>query len=114
MTFAEYSESVKGFIPKDLFKHKEHMLLHSVFGMNSETGEVAGIIQKTYQNRKIEEEHLMKEIGDVLWFLNEAAISLGFESLDAIAELNITKLTARYHGKEYNANGDLHRVEGDV
>ncbi len=36
-----------------------------------------------------------KELGDVLWYLASAAKRLGF-GLDAIAQMNVAKLEARY------------------
>ena len=43
------------------------MLYHGVFGLTSEAGEVAGIIQKVYQGHDFDKEHMKKELGDCMW-----------------------------------------------
>lgn len=73
----------------------EQMLDHAILGLNSEAGECAGILQKTYQGHTLNEAELKKEIGDALWFISEAATSLGV-TLDEIAQSNIDKLMKRY------------------
>lgn len=114
MTFKEYSDQVKGFIPQKIRRMPADIVLHGAFGINAEAGEVASLFQKLYQERTFDNEHLMKEMGDVLWFLNEMAVGIGLDSLDEIAQINVDKLTARHHGKEYNAENDKNRKEGDV
>ena len=47
----------------------DDMACHAVFGLTSEAGEVAGLFQKWYQGHELDEEHLMKELGDCLWMI---------------------------------------------
>ena len=49
------------------YDQKEDMLRHAVFGLASEAGEVAGIMQKVYQGHPFDKEHLKKELGDCVW-----------------------------------------------
>lgn len=70
-------------------------LNHALHGLASEVGEIHGIFQKVYQGHKIDDEELIKECGDLLWFLAELADARGW-SLDAVAERNIAKLWRRY------------------
>ena len=94
------------------YDQKEDMLRHAVFGLTSEAGEVAGIMQKVYQGHPFDKEHLKKELGDCLWMLAEACFALDF-SMDEVMQLNIDKLKARYP-EGFTAERSLHRKAGDV
>lgn len=88
------------------------MLFHAVFGLNSEAGEVAGILQKRYQGHKVDREHLLKELGDCCWMIAEACTALN-ATLEEVMQGNIDKLRARYP-EGFSAERSLHRQEGDV
>lgn len=97
------------------FQHDDRyddMVCHAVFGLTSEAGEVAGLFQKWYQGHELDEEHLMKEIGDCLWMIAELCTAYGF-SLEYVMQLNIDKLRARYPDG-FDTEKSLHRAEGDV
>lgn len=91
---------------------KIDMLCHGVFGLSSEAGEVAGILQKAYQGHEFNEEHIKKELGDCLWMIAEICTALDID-LDGVMQLNIDKLKARYPDG-FNAEKSLHRREGDI
>lgn len=86
--------------------------LDAVFGLTSEAGEVAGILQKVYQGHEFDKDHIKKELGDCLWMIAEACKSLGFYMED-VMQTNIDKLKARYP-EGFSADRSLHRAEGDV
>lgn len=88
------------------------MLNHAIFGLTSEAGEVAGILQKVYQGHEADPEHMKKELGDCLWMIAEACTALGFD-MDDVAKTNIVKLQKRYPDG-FDAEHSLHRVEGDI
>lgn len=90
----------------------EERLCHAVFGLTSEAGEVAGILQKRYQGHKFDREHMKKELGDCCWMIAEACEALGFE-LEEIMQTNIDKLNARYP-EGFSADKSLHRKESDI
>jgi len=96
-------------IPKD---QKEDMLRHAVFGLASEAGEVAGLMQKVYQGRPYDIEHMKKELGDCMWMIAEACFALGF-TMDDVMELNIAKLKARFP-EGFTVDNDTHRKAGDI
>lgn len=96
-------------IPYDKPKDR---LYHAVFGLTSEAGEVAGILQKTYQGHDMDGQHLTKELGDCLWMIAEACEALN-TTMEAVMELNIEKLKARYP-EGFDPEKSLHRAEGDV
>ena len=94
------------------YDRKDDMLRHAVFGLTSEAGEVAGIMQKIYQGHEFDEEHIKKELGDCLWMIAEACEALGFDMND-VMRTNIDKLKARYP-KGFEAERSLNRVDGDI
>lgn len=87
-------------------------ILHGVFGLCSEAGEVAGLFQKHYQGHLISLPHLQKELGDCLWMIAEICTANGW-SLDDIMQINIDKLKERYPNG-FDVDHSLHRTEGDV
>lgn len=91
---------------------KVGMLYHAIFGLNSEAGEVAGILQKKYQGHKVDKVHLKKELGDCCWMIAEACEALGFE-LEDVMQTNIDKLKKRFP-EGFDVEKDLHRASGDI
>lgn len=85
---------------------------HALFGMSSEVGELHGIYQKNFQGHKPTEEHLKKEVGDLLWFIAEYCTIMGW-CLSDIMQLNIDKLKARYPDG-FDTERSTHRKEGDI
>ena len=91
---------------------KNNMLYHGVFGLTSEAGEVAGLLQKVYQGHNLDDEHLIKELGDCMWMIAEICTSKGF-NLDDVMQTNIDKLKARYPDG-FESERSLHTKEGDI
>lgn len=110
LTLNEYQREAARTMNKSLTEHQTEM--HAVFGMCSEVGEIQGIYQKIYQGHKAEEEHLKKELGDLLWFIAEYATANGW-TLCEVAKENINKLRARYP-EGFDKDKSLHRAEGDI
>lgn len=94
------------------YNNKEGRLHHAVFGLTSEAGEVAGILQKVYQGHEFDKEHIKKELGDCLWMIAEACEALDLD-MDDVMQTNIDKLKARYP-EGFSADRSLHRKEGDI
>lgn len=53
---------------------------------------------KAPQVKLYDKTNIKKELGDVLWYLNTLALSLGF-TLEEVALLNVDKLQTRHQGK---------------
>lgn len=68
---------------------------HALHGLSGEVGEIHSIYQKYYQGHKIDEAELMKETGDLLWFVAEYCTAMGW-TLEEVAQANIGKLLGRY------------------
>ena len=75
---------------------KKDVLINSVMGLCGEAGEAIGIVKKWLaQGHDLDKEHLAKELGDVAWYLAEAATALDMD-LEEILIRNVEKLKARY------------------
>lgn len=106
----EYQKLAARTIDKKLSKSQKE--LHSLFGMVGEIGEIHSIYQKLFQGHSFSEEHLKKELGDLMWFIAEYCTAYGWE-LEDIMQMNIDKLKARYP-EGFEADKSLHRMAGDI
>ena len=72
------------------------VLINGVMGLCGEAGEAIDIVKKHLaQGHALDREGLIKELGDVAWYLAETATALGI-GLDEVLERNIDKLRKRY------------------
>ena len=94
----------------------ENLLLQGVMGMSGESGEALDIVKKVmFQGHELNEatkEHLIRELGDVLWYVATTAEALNVP-LETVMQTNIDKLRARYP-KRFDAERSQHREEGDT
>lgn len=75
---------------------EKDILLNSVMGLCGESGEAIDIVKKWLcQGHTLDKEHLIKELGDVAWYLAEAATALGVP-LEEVLQLTLAKLEKRY------------------
>ena len=75
---------------------KKDVLINSVMGLCGESGEAIDIVKKWLaQGHTLDKEHLAKELGDIAWYLAEAATALDL-SLGDILQANLNKLEKRY------------------
>ena len=110
MTLNEYQELAARTINKSLSEDEREA--HALFGLASETGELLGLYQKSLQGHEFNDEHMLKECGDILWMLAELMTTCGY-SLDEVAQMNIDKLKARYPDG-FDTEHSLHRKVNDV
>ena len=76
--------------------NKRDVLINSVMGLCGESGEAIDIVKKWMaQGHELDRERLAKELGDIAWYLAEAATALDL-SLEDILRANIEKLKKRY------------------
>lgn len=72
------------------------LLLNGVMGLNGEAGECIDIMKKhLFQGHELDEEKLMDELSDVMWYAAITATGLGV-TLDEVMEHNVEKLKKRY------------------
>lgn len=71
-------------------------LMNAALGLAGESGEVADYVKKwAFQDHSFEGEKIIEEIGDILWYIAEAATALNI-TLESVAQYNIDKLRKRY------------------
>jgi NTP pyrophosphatase (non-canonical NTP hydrolase) len=109
MQLDEYQRLAQRTSRRDL-SQEEH-LLNAMLGLSGETGECCDLVEKSrYQDNRMIEEPLIDELGDVLWYVAEAASAIGVP-LGGVAMHNIAKLRERYPDG-FDPERSLHR-EGE-
>lgn len=106
MTFQEYQKQALNFLNPDI--KQEQLIILVALGLNGESGQVADYLKKVkYHNHKMDNDTMIKQLGDVLWYLAISAQALGI-SFNDIATKNIEKLKIRYpHG--WDSNNSINR-----
>lgn len=115
--YQEFVDAVTSDASKDFLALTERMveldqkganierLLTAGVGMNAEAGEFLEIIKKMlFQGKpwnQDNKEHLIIELGDVIWYITQACIALGV-SLDEVISGNVDKLMKRYPGGNFD------------
>ena len=79
-------------------------------GLTGEAGGVADKIKKVYRDdngvfNQEKRDAIVKELGDVLWYVTRLGATLGF-SLEQIAAMNIEKLSDRSKRGKIGGSGD--------
>lgn len=94
MTINEYQKLAMTTLNKDL--SNKDVLINAVMGLCGESGEAIDIVKKhLHQGHELNKEKLIKELGDIAWYLAEACFALDVE-LETVLTMNIEKLKKRY------------------
>ena len=89
---------------------KREVLINSVMGLCGESGEAIDIVKKWMaQGHELDKAHLAKELGDIAWYLAEAATALDAQ-LDDIFAANLEKLRRRYP-EGFDTEKSIHRTD---
>jgi len=92
-------------------------LTTAAVGISAEGGEFMEIVKKmVFQGKPWNDanrEHLIVELGDVMWYVAQACMALDV-SFDDVVERNVEKLKARYPGGEFDVHYSENRREGDI
>ena len=92
-------------------------LLTAGVGLNAEAGEFLEIVKKMiFQGKpwdKANKEHLIVELGDVIWYAANACMALDI-SFEEVVARNVTKLEKRYPGGQFDVYYSEHRDEDDL
>ena len=92
---------------------KKDVLINSVMGLCGESGEAIDIVKKwLMQGHELDREHLVRELGDVAWYLAEAATALDVP-LEAVFQGNLDKLRQRFPNG-FDVGASVNRKEGDL
>jgi NTP pyrophosphatase (non-canonical NTP hydrolase) len=87
-----------------------HAMLEKVFGLVGEAGEVADKFKKILRDKDgiatdDDKKELMKELGDVLWYVNSVGLYLGY-TLEEVAQHNLDKVLSRKERGVTRGSGD--------
>ena len=111
MTVNEYQKLAMTTLNPELCKRD--VLINSVMGLCGESGEAIDIVKKWMAHgHELDKEHLAKELGDIAWYLAEAATALDMD-LEEILQANIAKLKNRYP-EGFSAERSRCRLKGDL
>ena len=91
-------------------------LITASIGMQAESGEFSEVIKKIiFQGKEFNEDerfHLMRELGDVLWYWVQGCTALGYTPQEVMQE-NISKLESRYPNGFEAVRSEV-RKDGDI
>ena len=91
-------------------------LTTAAVGISAEGGEFMEIVKKmVFQGKPWNDdnrEHLIIELGDVLWYVMQACKALDV-SIDDVVSGNVDKLKKRYPGGDFDVYYSENRKEGD-
>ena len=108
MNVSEYQALALKTMNPDLSKRE--MLINSMMGLCGESGEAIDLVKKhLFHNHELDKDKLVKELGDIAWYLAEAAQAIDVP-LEEILRLNIEKLKKRYP-EGFDAERSIHREE---
>ena len=108
INFNQYQKEAFDLISED---GRKDMVLNGDLGLAGESGECCDIVKKNrFQGHELNKEHLIEELGDVMWYIAETASGLGV-TLEEVAQYNLDKLHKRYHGNHFNKEDSIHRNE---
>jgi NTP pyrophosphatase (non-canonical NTP hydrolase) len=94
MEINEYQNLAMRTLNKDL--NKKDVLINGVMGLCGESGEVIDVVKKHLaQGHDLDKEKIIKELGDVAWYLAETAYAIDVNLEDVFIK-NIEKLKERY------------------
>lgn len=111
MQISDYSEkAIATLLGTHAYGDISPQLMAQVLGLAGESGEVLEKFKKLIRDRQgqlTEEDRaaLIKELGDILWYVNAVAHLLG-SSLEEVARRNNEKLASRYERGQLHGQGD--------
>jgi NTP pyrophosphatase (non-canonical NTP hydrolase) len=126
--YAEFVDAVTSEASKDFLALSDRLvqldekganierLLTAAVGINAEGGEFMEIVKKMiFQNKPFNtdnKEHLIIELGDIMWYVAQACIALDV-TLDEVVARNIQKLLKRYPEGAFDAFYSENRAADD-
>lgn len=107
MNFDEYQKKAA---ETAIFPKIKERFVYPTLGLVGETGEFVEKIKKIFRDKngkisKTDKEEIVKELGDVLWYLSQVAKELDI-SFEEIAQKNIKKLASRKIRGKLHGSGD--------
>lgn len=108
-TITEFNEYQKMVIDTKIYP-SDMQIIYPMIGLCGEVGEVSEKIKKTIRDKnKLFDDNtnfeIIKELGDVLWYIAAMAHDLGYE-LSEVAQFNVEKIIHRKDTNKINGEGD--------
>lgn len=106
----ELIDEYNSFIYKTKIYPKELPIIYPVLGMCGESGEAAEKVKKVLRdnNKEFSEENkkaILKELGDVLWYITATAQDMGY-TLEDVIKNNFEKIDKRVKTNTQHGEGD--------
>ena len=106
MNINEYQKEAMSLLNPALTEND--VLMNALMGLCGESGEAIDLMKKhLYQGHDLDKDKLIKELGDVAWYLAEAATGLNID-LSEVLQRNLDKLHARYP-QGFSTERSMHR-----
>lgn len=111
MNINDYSnQALKTLTPGHAYGDITPDLMAQILGLSDESGEVLSKVKKLIRDKQgvmndDDKKEIIKEIGDVLWYVNSVSHLLGY-TLDEVAHMNIEKLASRKERDKLHGSGD--------
>ena len=111
MTIEEYSaQAITTLSDNHGITDLDAALISQVYGLVEESGEVAGKFKKLIRDKngtltEEDKKEILKELGDVLWYVNSVTTLLGSNLAD-VAQNNLDKLASRKDRGVLSGSGD--------
>lgn len=111
MTIDDYSTQAQStLLGEHGVKDIDAQLLAQIFGLVGESGEVAEKFKKLIRDKEgvmtsEDKKEIVKELGDILWYVNSVSILLGY-SLEDVAAANLDKVLSRKERGVTTGSGD--------
>lgn len=115
MQLNEYQQAA---LATAIYPNRGNNIYYPAFKLAGESGEVTEKLGKFIRDKQITDfnnllnqldeedvDSLIKELGDVLWYISALSKELGYD-LQTVAEVNIAKLTNRAKNNTLNGSGD--------
>lgn len=93
-----------------VYTNDQQRLICTVLGLTGESGEVAEKFKKIFRDKagvwdETDRAEILKELGDVLWYVAVLAETLGWD-LETVASTNLDKLKNRMNRGKIQGSGD--------
>lgn len=111
MKFDEYqSQAISTLTSDHDYGDVSAELMAQILGLVGESGEVAEKFKKIIRDKEgalsaADRQELLKELGDILWYINAVSVLLG-GSLSEVAENNLSKVLGRKERGVTKGSGD--------
>lgn len=111
MTVNDYQKAAMETLNPQL--DRKDILINGVMGLCGEAGEAIDIVKKWLaQGHALDRAHLVRELGDIAWYLAETATALDVP-LEQVFQENLDKLQGRYPNG-FRQEQSLNRAQNDV